>query len=63
MPKAHVVFGELSRLLAARPYFIGESITFGRRDSGSAGGFFRRNGRMGAAHGETLPISGNGWIE
>jgi glutathione S-transferase len=27
MPKAHVVFGELSRLLARGPYFVGESIT------------------------------------
>ena len=27
MPKAHVVFGELSRLLDRGPYFVGESIT------------------------------------
>jgi len=27
MPKAHVVFGELSRMLARGPYFVGESIT------------------------------------
>jgi glutathione S-transferase len=27
MPKAHVVFGELSRQLGDKPYFVGESIT------------------------------------
>ena len=27
MPKAHVVFGELSQLLGRGPYFVGESIT------------------------------------
>jgi glutathione S-transferase len=27
MPKAHTVFGELSRQLGDRPYFVGESIT------------------------------------
>jgi glutathione S-transferase len=27
MPKAHIVFGELSRQLGDRPYFVGESIT------------------------------------
>ena len=27
MPKAHLVFGELSRLLERGPYFVGESIT------------------------------------
>jgi glutathione S-transferase len=27
MPKAHIVFGELSRQLGERPYFVGESIT------------------------------------
>jgi len=27
MPKAHVVVGELSRLLGDKPYFVGESIT------------------------------------
>jgi glutathione S-transferase len=51
MPKAHIVFNELSRLLGDQPYFAGDKLSLADLHDRAAIRFPVANAGMGAAHG------------